>query len=123
MSHLRNSEIAPAQLQAAITNLGQGTDKAGELGVLRVLIAHPATFSKEALNTAQVLDPIATVNLAALVEKFSEGSALRSLQLVLEAAAKKKKTGTRRRAGGKLIHTSEPRPRCGVRTGDRRIEN
>jgi hypothetical protein len=60
------------------------------LGVLRVLIAHPATFNKEALNTDQVLDPIATVNLVTLAEEYSEGSVLQSLQLRLEAAAAKK---------------------------------
>jgi len=57
-------------MRAAIETLGRGTLKAGPLGVLRVLISYPAGFHAVALkhNAPKAPDPVATVDLAKLVE-------------------------------------------------------
>jgi len=57
-------------MRAAIEKLGRGTLKAGPSGVLRVLISYPAGFHKDALthNAKKAPDPVATVDLAKLVE-------------------------------------------------------
>ena len=57
-------------MRAAIEELGQGTLKAGPSGVLRVLISYPAGFHEGALtrNAKKAPDPVATVDLAKLVE-------------------------------------------------------
>jgi len=80
-------------MRAAIEQLGQGTRKAGPSGVLRVLISYPARFNQNSLtsNAGKAPDPIATVNLANLVEQPLGSGIQRALALRLEAAAQQRK--------------------------------
>jgi hypothetical protein len=80
-------------MKAAIEKLGSGTPKAGPSGVLRVLISYPAGFNQTALtsNARKAPDPIATVNLAKLVEQTLGSGTQEVLAVRLEAAAQQKK--------------------------------
>jgi hypothetical protein len=80
-------------MRAAIEKLGPGTPKAGPSGVLRVLISYPAGFNQNALtsNARKAPDPIATVNLANLVEQPLGSGTQKVLAVRLEAAAQQKK--------------------------------
>jgi hypothetical protein len=69
----RNAKMR-VQMREAITNLGDGTDLAGECGVLRVLVSHPASPVPSALNAASNEShehPVATVNIKHLATQGS----------------------------------------------------
>jgi len=80
-------------MQEAIKNLGQATPKAGSLGILHVLISYPAGFHQDAFtrNVGKTCDPIATVDLANLVELLLGSGTQQALGLRLEAAAEERK--------------------------------
>jgi hypothetical protein len=80
-------------MKAAIEKLGSGTSKAGPSGVLRVLIGYPAGFNQKALrsNARKAPDPIATVNLAKLVQQPLGSGTQGGLAVRLEAATQQKK--------------------------------
>lgn len=97
-------ETAPLQmkdsLQEALRSLGPGTTKAGEYGVLRVLIAHPRSMGLASLaksvNSDESHHPAAIVDMTSLATCISEKEALSPLLWRLQEAAieRKKKPET-----------------------------
>ncbi|KIM30016.1 hypothetical protein M408DRAFT_100172 [Serendipita vermifera MAFF 305830] len=83
------------RLQEALRSLGPGTTKAGEYGVLRVLIAHPASLDVAVLaklaNSDPGRHPAATVDVTSLTTRASERETLASLSLRLQEAAIERK--------------------------------
>jgi len=66
----RSISVPSSDMGRGTEKLGQGTRKAGPLGVLRVLISYSAGFHKDALtsNAGKAPGPIVTADLAQLVE-------------------------------------------------------
>ncbi|KIM30017.1 hypothetical protein M408DRAFT_100189, partial [Serendipita vermifera MAFF 305830] len=89
------------QLQEALRSLGPGTTKAGEYGVLRVLIAHPGSVDlavlAELANSDTSRHPAATVDVTALATCLSERETLTSLSLILQEAAIERKKRPKRK--------------------------
>jgi hypothetical protein len=83
------------QLVEALGKLGDATDKAGDLGVLRVLISHPAKPNSNALDELAGSDsrhhPIATVNINALANDKKEQYSFCSLDYDVVAGAKRRR--------------------------------
>ncbi|KAG8836664.1 hypothetical protein FRC18_010929 [Serendipita sp. 400] len=83
------------RLQQAIQNLGTGTSKAGDYGVLQVVFSHPSPLHREALEAAVKEThghPIATVPISNLEPPDSElGQAILSLGMHTLRNSKKKR--------------------------------
>jgi hypothetical protein len=76
--------------------LGDGTDKAGEYGVLRVLISHPAKPNASTLRNLAATDasrhPIATVDVMVLATQLPERTILASLEQQIASTPKEEKS-------------------------------
>jgi hypothetical protein len=85
-----------ANLANALKNLGDGTDKAGEFGVLRVLISHPAKPNASTLSNLAATDashhPIVTVDVMALATQLPERTILASLEQRIASTPKEEKS-------------------------------
>jgi hypothetical protein len=90
--HIKNVQLNK-QLQVAAQNLDPGTDKAGELGVLRVLISYPAPPDSPTLNrvSKESRHPIATADIATLATSVKQTEILGSLERTVKAAILQRK--------------------------------
>jgi hypothetical protein len=91
---IRNSELS-GEMQNALRSLGPSTDKAGEFGIIRALVCHPATPNLATIETLAKADlgkhPAATVNLTSLVNNPSHQEILDSLRKRVAATAIRRK--------------------------------
>jgi hypothetical protein len=77
------------ELQEALCNLGSGADKAGSLGVLRVLCSFPAephTATLTKLAQADKCNYVATMNIKRLAKDHTEKEVIRAMEIRLTAA-------------------------------------
>jgi hypothetical protein len=99
-SHFNCSVLAQPdlteELKQCIRRLGSGTTKAGEFGVLRVLIAYPAAPDLDTLANVAHSDPnghpVASVDIASLVtDEVLSRAVLDSLAPKIASEAKQRK--------------------------------
>jgi hypothetical protein len=90
------------ELQDALRDLGPATDKAGALGVIRVLMSYPAKPHLDTLTKVTNVDvsnhPAATVDVESLAKHPSDQELLESLKLRVSAAAQRKRKASCDRA-------------------------
>jgi hypothetical protein len=81
------------RLQVALRNLGPSTDKAGESGVLRVLISYPATPDSTTLTrlSTDSRHPVSTVDMPILATNTKQAEGLISLERTVSAAVTRKR--------------------------------
>jgi hypothetical protein len=81
------------EMTNALRNLGEGTDKAGDMSVLRVLFSHPALVNQSTLvecaESNKSRHPAATAKVNLLPIHHSELQAVQSLELQVVRAAKR----------------------------------
>ncbi len=93
------------KLVEAIRNLGNGTNKAGHCGVLRVLISHPSPPDTNTLEEAATgSHPLATVPL-----EFLEESDSKLGQSILSLAKQTLQNHDRKRRGSDEIEGARPK--------------